>query len=313
MKFKFLTINDKTLEISNPYSVSINKEKDVPADDLTVVFPFYYNIDELKSVEVLSDDIVIFSGIIDEQIVELDSKGCFLKLSSRSYSALLLDNEALPQTYYNPSLQVVFDRHIKKYGFYELRGDKRVFAGKFIVTKGMSEWDVLEEFCKLYLNITPIVISDRIIDATGESCSLPEITLKNFDGGVCYASIKQNIKRYNLVSEVFIRTGKDSTYNVRVCDEKALIKDINRKRYLNATNDRRTPVSLAEEIIDKGKNNSRIITATSICLVPFEIEQRVKLLDEFLGEISNLRICKIKYSLDQIGEKTEITMYREEE
>ena len=313
MKFKFETVKNKIIELKDPYMVSINKEEETPADDLTAIFPIDKKFDEFRNVEVFLDDVMIFSGVIDEQITEVSDSGLTLKIYARNKAALLIDNEALPQTYQNPSLKIIFDRHIKKYGFSELRGDNKAFTNTFTVSKGMSEWDVLKEYCSTYLNTVPIVIDDYIIDATSRNYNKSNTILSNNDNGIRYFGIKEDVSRYNLISEVFVRTGKDAAYDTRITDESALINGVERKRYLNFTNDKRTPVALGEQIIKNGKRKYKRITAECIGLVPFVISQKVRVSDNVLGDIDNLNIIRINYQLDSSGEKTKIVMIKGEE
>lgn len=76
-----------------------------------------------------------------------------LEIAARSMAALLLDNEAIPQTYAYPSLPLLFERHGKPYGFTEWEGEPSGFSVPFTITKGMSEWEVLSLFCSRYLKV----------------------------------------------------------------------------------------------------------------------------------------------------------------
>ena len=312
MKFKFKTIDDREVIFENPYLVNITKEIDTPADSLSATFPILERVPEFKSVEVFISDESIFSGIVDEQITKINADGCFLEIYSRSYAAWLLDNEAMPQVYYSPSLEIIFDRHIKPYGFKKIIGDKSVFTGEFTVTKGMSEWGVLEKFCKTYLNTTPRVTDEFVVDATGKDCEKDKVFIENSKDGICYFEIKENICRYNRISEVFVRAGKDAAYNIKVSNANALGTGIKRKRYLNYTNDSRTPVSCGEEIIKSGEEKFCQFTVELPSLQALEINQQVNISDKILGNISDLHISKIKYILSPNIEKTEAVMFKEE-
>ena len=312
MKFKFKTTDDREIIFENPYSVNITKEIDTPADSLSVTFPISEKVAEFKSVEVFIRDESIFSGIVDEQITKIDIEGCFLEVYARSYAAWLLDNEAMPQVYYAPSLKTIFDRHIKPYGFKEIIGDQSVFTDEFAVTKGMSEWSVLEKFCKTYLNTMPRVIDGFVVDATGKECEKDKILIENSQNGVCYSKIKENICRYNRISEVFVRAGKDAAYNIEVTNTNALNTGVRRKRYLNYTNDSRTPISCGEEIIKSGEEKFHRFIVEFPSLQVFEINQQANISDKILGRINDLHISKIKYTLSPNTEKTEVVMFKEE-
>ena len=58
-------------------------------------------------------EVLVFRGIVDQQDTKISPQGNRLRLVARSLAALLLDNEALPQTYINPSLRGLFERHAR--------------------------------------------------------------------------------------------------------------------------------------------------------------------------------------------------------
>ena len=108
-----LTVNNELLELKNVFKVQISKSLNTPASDLEASFLFNEKIDEIKSIEVYEDNEMIFDGIVDTQSLELDDNGSLFTIEARSKAAILLDNEALPQIYYRPSLFTIFNRHVK--------------------------------------------------------------------------------------------------------------------------------------------------------------------------------------------------------
>ena len=127
-----------------------------------------------------------FGGFWTSSPFVWEKSGMTLRLTARSEAALLLDNEALPQTYINPSLKQLFDRHAAPYGFAGMAGNQGAFRGKLTVKKGMSEWQVFEEFCGYFLGTTPRVTYLGILDATGKP-SEKQVFFSN-QGGISYRS-----------------------------------------------------------------------------------------------------------------------------
>lgn len=299
------------IKLGDAMSVKIVRDIDVPADALYATFAIRSSINELKYIKVYESDKLVFNGIIDEQNIEYSDDGCFLKISSRDITSLLIDNEALPQNYEMPSLGVIFDRHIKPYGFTDFLGNERPFSSTFTVYKGMSEWDVLENFCYNFLGTHPKVINNTTIDATGLYSSSNTINIDN-KSGVLYKSINYKINRYKRISEVFIRTNKDGAYDVRTYDQSAIDSSIKRKRYLNAFNDTRTPVSFGEDMIKNSKAGSYIFTAKCIGNINASVGAKATINDPIIGNIQDLIISKVIYSLKGLDEITEISMRRGE-
>lgn len=107
---------------------------------------------------------VCFDGIVDIQKESCADK-MMLMLVARSRAALLLDNEAVPQTYGMPSLATIFARHVQPYGFTTFYGNVKAFNGELTITKGMSEWQAAAEFC------TRFCMKPRVLDRV---LTLPE-------------------------------------------------------------------------------------------------------------------------------------------
>lgn len=311
MIYKGTTITGKTIDLGNPISVRINKSDDAPADDLYVVFYYEDFIEELKYIKVYCGDDIIFDGILDEQIVDITSSGKLFKIYARSTAALLIDNSALPQSYSNTSLEIIFNRHIKPYGFTKFVGNNKLFSKEFIVYKGMSEWDVLEKFCTMFLYTKPRISSNGTINASGKFDESKNVYLNNFNGQTKYKSISKNIKRYNKISEVFVRAGKESSYSIKAVDEYAIKFGVKRRRYLNLYDNTNIPVNYAQLVINDANKKSSEIKVSCVGMVNTDIGCMVTIEDKLLGKLENLHISKIKYSMDAFGEVTELTMYEE--
>lgn len=309
MIYEGITVTGKSIDLGKPVSVRINKSDDAPADDLYAAFCYKDSIDELKYIKVYCGDDIAFDGILDEQIVEVSNSGSLLKIYARSIGALLVDNSALPQSYTNVSLEIIFNRHIRPYGITKFVGSNKVFSTEFIVYKGMSEWDVLEKFCTLFLNTTPRISNDGIVNASGIFDGSKNVYLNNFTGEIKYKSISKNIKRFNRISEVFVRAKEESSYSIRVANDDAIKSGVKRKRYLNAYDDNRTPVCYAQSVIDDSDKKASKIVVSCIGAVNTDIGCMVVIEDKLLGHLQNMYISKIKYSMDTFGEITELTMY----
>lgn len=309
MKYLGISISGKEIDLGNPIFVKINQSIDAPADDLYAVFCYRGIIEELKYIKVYLNDEVIFDGIMDEQIVEITKTGSFFKIYARSMAALLVDNEALPQTYIDTSLEIIFNRHARPYGFKGFIGQNKKFLSKFIVYKGMSEWEVLEGFCKTFLNTKPRVTCEGTINA-GNYIKGKEINLSNYSDGIRYTNLSKNIKRYNRISEIFIKYNKDSSYSIKVSDKDIIDKGVKRKRYIDTTNYILDSKEYARELIDNANKKSSEIVATCIGSVGAEVGTTVTINDISFGKMKDLFISKVKYIMDSNGERTELTMYK---
>lgn len=90
----------------------------------------------------------VFTGVVDECEMVMDSWGCHLELSGRGMAALLLDNEALGQDYQLATLKDILRDHVTPYGI-EVSGIPNLpRVARFRVDTGSSEWTAVEEFLR---------------------------------------------------------------------------------------------------------------------------------------------------------------------
>lgn len=314
MRYELTTVSENTLELTNPISVKINKDKDAPADSILIQFPLadinsYGNsIDDFKYIKVYNDEIqeLVFDGIVDEQITEVSDDGLILEISGRSIAALLLDNEAVPTTYHMPSLKVIFERHVQPYGFIGYVGSDASFSSEFIVKKGMTEWDVLYKFCTEFLGIEPKITASRTIDVTERALDTP-LTFSNEAQDIHYTYIGENLNRYNVISEVYVRTQKDGKYNMKFTNDTATANSIIRKRYIDSINDS-TPASTAQEIIDKGNEEAYEIALSCPCELIGDIDTAAVVNDTSIGYVTGLKVKSIAYTLNSNVEQCYIVL-----
>lgn len=304
----------KTIALPAPFSLTIHRDLEAPADDLVLSFPCLENMPQLSRISVLCESgETIFHGVVDEQEFQCTSKGCVLEVSARSLAALLLDNEALPQVYYLPSLTTIFEKHAVPYGFSRFLGDKTVFPERFSVAKGMSEWEVLKTFCEEYLHTIPRVTVDGLVDATTlKSAKGQCLLLNNKPGGLCFSSVRFQMRPYKVISEVFIRTKENSHYDLSIKNKDAISRGIVRKRYLNVAEDERVSTAKASEIIRRGQWDFRTVTVGCPYFAALDLGQRVSLEHPLLPDFGELIVSKIKYTFNASGEQSELSLQWED-
>lgn len=283
-----------------PSAVRFDRDEDAPADGFAGTFPLRPDCGRLTGLSIRDKTgAPVFDGIVDEQERILGAAAS-VTLSARSRAALLLDNEALPQNYVNPSLATVFERHVRPYGFSGCAGAGRVFLGTLSVTKGMSEWAAAAAFCNLFLKTTPRV-RDGIFDASG---SVPDGELLFGPGGIRFASLTVRDRYCELFSELY-RLGEDGgSYAPAAEDEEARALGVRRRRYLsNSGTD-------AEAVLSAARRKA--FEAVLDC--PGEIRAEpllsVRLAGGPAGADGEWRVSSVRYRLDAGGEHTEITLRR---
>lgn len=150
-----------------PKEVALDSSDDAPADLLKAVFPASGQWEELAGVSVYEGGKLLFAGPVDEQNTAFTPEGTEVELICRSRAALLLDNEAMPQTLRCPSLRVIARLFLEPLGFSEPVGSMEAGMGELTVQKGESCWTVLERFCGDFLGVRPRVGRDGTLFCDG--------------------------------------------------------------------------------------------------------------------------------------------------
>lgn len=323
MIYEVEDFNGNKAVLENPISVEITMDEDAPADSIEVKFPIDLNSEEYKTlvndqltkIKVYDDkkSRVILNGIIDEQIVSVSTAGVSLTILGRSSAALLLDNEAQPQTYNSIDIELLYNRHIKPYGYAGYKSVKyQSFSGLFEISKGLSEWQVLEKFCKDFLLKIPRVRPSNVIDFIDDYNDSGIVFSNKIKGSTYYSSLEQNYKRYKLLSEVFIRSLKDGNYDNIISDQTSINRGILRKRYINAVGDAKSPVFRGEQLIKDANKASFELKLVHPGPIVIDLLDKATINDDILGVMPNLIASSITYKLSNAGEVCTITFRNEE-
>lgn len=313
MIYRIKKVNGNIVELGDPIYVKINVSIDAPASDLVAIFNFNDETYEIRNIYVYDDTTMVFNGMVDEQKVECGPNGTFLTISARNKAGMLVDNEAEPQVYDKPSLSTIFRRHIAPYGFIAYYGDDTAFASEFVVSKGMTEWGVLKKFCNTFLDSEPYVVgNDGINAANGPVTQYNFITLSNSGKRTRYTSIKKTIKRYGVISKIKIKTANASGYTTEIIDESATQRGIVKTKYYNYTNGIQSISEYGDSIIKDSKKDQCTFDVECVGSVYLELGAMVNINDDIFGEVTGLKLTKIKYILDSSGETTQLTMRMEE-
>ncbi len=251
LKFDVFDLNGSVTSFQYPLYADIIFSQDAPAAGLRAVFAVSGKIPGLLSADVFDGDILIFRGFIDEQLEYSDKNGCRLEIRARSIEALLLDNEARPQTYFMPSMPLLMERHFSKYGFDHFIGSQSAAAGRLSITKGMSEWDVLDSFCRNFLGTCPAVTPEGVIDISGNNRSEDVFISKNCP----VISATKKLSRKNLVSDLFARTYSAGGYEMHLDSSLAKLNKVKKTRFVNAVDSNGKSVETVRRLMKKTEDS----------------------------------------------------------
>lgn len=306
LEFRLQDVLGNRYVLKNPMSFSCVKSKETPADNLKVSFfqKDFQTIStayqpEIKSVDIFEQSNLIFKGICDQQSIIADSSGGRVEIEARGLGALLLDNEALPQEYYNASLNQIFKNHIEPYEFFN-KINHDISLPLFAVSKGMSQWDVFSSFCFCATGKHPFISGNEVmLEATSPSSHFIESV---FTEGI--SEIRHVIRRCDTISSVFIRD-ENGSYSSQVTNNPAIQAGISRTRYLIPPPQWATQTMLNAHLKLKDSTNNRNRWTLKLAgLHHFMLDDRISLKDYFEG----LSVYEIQLSFNQTGTYTKLVL-----
>lgn len=306
-----VTYTDKTeLMLNDVLTVTMDCELSVPADNIIITCP-YNNILSEKAdyISAFRGDKLIFKGQIDDIVSIKNSKGVITKITARSLASMLLDNEAEPVTYNNPASEFIFNKHLSPFGIQNYEADEKPFYGSLKIDKGMTHWQVFENFCRNRYGVIPRISGDGKAYFCGYKGD-KVISFGDDSGDVTYYSIKKSNHRCKIISEVKLKLSEYGLYNGAIKNTNPDSKSINRVRYVNATSDRRT-IHTADTIIAQSNIDSfEAYLEAKGCYVDL-IGSRAEINDSVFGKTKGLVVKKARYTLDSTGEKTTFELRKE--
>lgn len=314
MIYQLKTYSGEIMEFKRPQKVQLSLDRDAPAHSLEARFPLAdfdtkEKLPAFHAIQMVKNGDVFFRGLIDEQETIIDSGGISLQVCARSLAALLLDNEAVPQTYYVPSARLIYQRHAQPYGFSAFSGKDRTFSTKLQIEKGTSEWEVIETFCRDHLNTRPQVTLTGELQMEPQPPGTP-VLFSNGEG-IPYASVKERHLRYKRISQVLVRSQRLGGYNTQVQDSQAVESGIVRRRLLNAVDDPKTPVFRGRQVLQKSREQSYLVELLCPGEWILDLGTGAVVKSPVLGTLDALKVDSVSYRLDSAGERTQVILGKE--
>lgn len=304
--FKITTTHGEVL-LPSPISVVYNSEFSVPADNIIIEIPYTKECAKGDFLYGYEGSRLVFKGQIDEVITFKSENKITVKITARSMAGILLDNEAEPGIYYNASSSVIFERHLKPFGFADYIGDNEPCFGYVKIGKGMSEWQVLENYCVNKYGKMPRITSDGKVILNGDAGK--EKLRFGKDEKYNYTSAESRIKRCKIITEVRMKVVQGNRYGSVIKNNLADTRLV-RRRYVDVITGGGS-VGTADRMIKNSNSNAFEIVLVCPYKLMCGVGTKAVMSDETLGRFDELYVHKIKYMADENGEKTVITLKKE--
>lgn len=301
VKFVFTTIDENTFEAENVVSYELRCDKDAPCDSLRLYFKPKETLAELVDVKAYCDSDLIFNGFVDVQKENVFSNDKVCYVYARSTASVLVDNQAMPCTYYSPTAYAIFSKNCRDFSF-DCCLPKLISDSYYQVKNGCSCFDAINDFVNAVSGENVRITPDNkvtILNCKGK------INLDNCD----VINGEKIINRGTALSKVDYKIFNDNDYKYHRLSRFAQERKINRTIIKNLS---------AESDFQKEKILNCVISNANENYHTYRIELagyvKVELMDCLVSSkldfLDNVFVSSIRHSLDSFGEKTVILAYK---
>ena len=155
---------------------------------------------------------VVFRGVVDECETSWTDDGGILELSGRGMAAILLDNEAMAETYVKATIEDIVRDHVTPHEIKVAKCAQMPPVDVFYVGSRSSDWAVLYEFCRYYYGILPRFTPQGTLLLTEWEDAAPIVI-----GDDCpVTQLRCRDRRYGALSEIRVQTsGREYTSRLK--------------------------------------------------------------------------------------------------
>lgn len=308
----------KNKKSGNEYKISafksyiIEQSLQIPADQFSFVLS-NYNGEVSKAISAgdevyfYLDNQLTFIGIIDEMTIRFGIQSMDVELSGRDKTSLLLDNECEPVTYKDLTLKSLIEKRASIYGIKTDIKDANNKIKKIVINGGETEWSIIENYTR------EVGIYGRF-----EKDTLVVSKLRK-DSNIDYIFSNDNPGHIK-IKDMLLTVSSDITTEVIVyADDNDKHKGIKGKATATGPNKRKKVMNedvetnaaankKAKEEIKKLNREAFAVMITTYTKKPLPINKVVRVVSKRLDLNIIMIIDKVRYTFDDGGSNTEITL-----
>lgn len=227
MIFSLTDIDGRDYAVQNAVSFEIIFEADAACAGLRLYFDADSELEEINIVQARHDDgTLVFNGFCDVQRENRTETGLEYFIYARSSASLLVDNEAEPAEYKNPTAKQLFINNARDFGF-ECALPDIYIENSYIVSKGTSCFGAVNDFVSMAAGTPVYVDENNILRAYCESSELKY--LNDYD----VVSERFDISRCSVISRVDYKINAGEAYKYHCSNTLADKNKIYRSRKIN--------------------------------------------------------------------------------
>ncbi|MCD7873131.1 MAG: hypothetical protein LUG21_07545 [Clostridiales bacterium] len=274
-------------------SYEITSEVSAACDGLRLYFNYESGdfSEEIISVKVYDNEILLFNGFCDKQQITAGKSGTSIFVYARSTAALLVDNEAVPCEYSNPSSRQLCFQNAEEFGF-ECRLLDVLCEGEYRVLKGTSRFAAVNDFMQMIYGSGIYVSPQNEIKVFKKSSGLK--TISEYE----IISACRTINRSEVLSGIDYKINSDEKYRYHLNSKFAQEKGIVRKRLINLSS---LPAwqrsATAERKIKTAVSNYFSVEIT------LKGSADIKLFDKVFISINDISVCGEFYVYETVKSK----------
>ena len=303
MRFVLYDINENPIVAENVISFEWSRDISAPCDALRLRFYADKALPEINRAEAYAGNKKIFSGYCDTQRESRDADGFSIFLYARSSACLLLDSEAEPFTYTNPSAHALYLLNAHPLGFTSCL-PALCCESDYIVSKGTSCYGAVNSFVYALTSKNIAVSPDDVLYLPSGG---DEVTISEND----ILSEKRVLNRGKVITAVDYKAEGDTAYSHHLKSQSLEAIGCRRTRKLNLT-------ALPEwqrscTLLGSMKNAAAdyyTIELTLAGCIGAELYDTVRYKSELFGDISGYYISSFCVVCDAKGERTQFVINR---
>lgn len=302
MIFELFDINGNAVSVHQIISYEIISETAAVCDGLRLHFVYQKNINEICVVKAYSGGKLIFNGFCDKQKTVLGKSGGSCFIYARSSAALLVDNEAIPCQYSNPSARQLWFTNAKDFGF-KCCLPEICSEHSYLVPKGTSCYGAINNYvsaaCKAPVYATP----ENELKIYEESSTVKNLADYNL------LSLSYVINRSALISDIDYKINSSDNYSYHFKSVLAEKMGIKRRRLYNLSS---VPLwqreITAEKKINSALEDYYCVSAELAGDCDFCLYDKVYADPNMFSGSEAFYVSEIVKSKNQNGEKTAVVL-----
>lgn len=296
MTFVLTDTKEKEFTVQNALSFELIDDANASCKGLRLYFENDCEIGEIVFVKVKNGGAVIFSGICDLQKESRLQSGFEYFIFARSLESILIDNEAEPFEYKNPTAKQLFISNARQFGFECALPDIFIEAD-YIVSKGTSCFGAINDFVKMASGSSVYIDENGVMQIYSESKECKFLS----DYNVILQELI--ISRSSVISRVDYKINASDGYKYHYSEDVSGKRKIQRTRKINLSG---MPLWQREKAVEK-KIADSLLNYRSLKVKLFGICD-FNLYDRLVTDKGEFIISEIVYTKNENGEFTTVVM-----